>query len=120
MKMKPRKIYKSIDEWKAEACRRFGNDHLKWRFVCPSCGNVQTIQQFKDLVKEYPTLTPETAFFSCIGRYTGHDKTPMCSKKSPCNYTNGGLFNIAPAEVLDPDGKPHYVFDFDEGDHGNN
>ena len=27
--------YNSVEEWKAEATRRFGPDMLKWRFRCP-------------------------------------------------------------------------------------
>ena len=30
--------YNSVEEWRAEAVRRFGSDVLKWRFRCPACG----------------------------------------------------------------------------------
>lgn len=39
--------YNSVEEWKAEATRRFGPDMLKWRFRCPMCGHVASVQDFK-------------------------------------------------------------------------
>jgi hypothetical protein len=30
-----------------EAAARFGPDPMKWAFVCPSCGDVATLQDFK-------------------------------------------------------------------------
>jgi len=110
--MKKRKTYNSVDEWEKEGERLFGKNHLTWKFVCPSCGHIQTMQDFKDITNDYPDLNPETAFFSCIGRWSGHFENSMCSGKSPCNYTNGGLFNLAPIEIIDDGGVVHYAFDF--------
>ena len=45
--------YNSVEEWKAEATRRFGPDMLKWRFRCPMCGHVASVQDFKDAFGDY-------------------------------------------------------------------
>jgi len=35
-------------EWKAEGQRRFGKNKLNWRFVCPSCGHIASVQDWRD------------------------------------------------------------------------
>ena len=105
------KEYK-IDEWKSEGKRRFGNNIKNWRFRCPSCGNIQSIADF-DQYKD-KGVNPNTAFYSCIGRWNGHMKNGIGSGKSPCNYTLGGFLNFAKVYVTDEDGIRHPVFDFDE------
>ena len=40
--------YNSVEEWKAEATRRFGPDMLKWRFRCPMCGHRRKAQEAYD------------------------------------------------------------------------
>ena len=50
--------------WLAEAERRFGKDPLRWRFVCPSCGHVASVQDYKDV-----GAPVECVGFSCIGRW---------------------------------------------------
>lgn len=47
--------YNSVEEWKAEATRRFGPDMLKWRFRCPMCGHVASVQDFKDAGAKSPS-----------------------------------------------------------------
>ena len=98
------------DDWRALGIKLFGKDVKLWRFVCPSCGHVQTIQDFLDAKIE----APETkVFFSCIGRWINTEKVDMCSGKSPCNYTAGGLFNLCERDVKDENDKPVHVFLFD-------
>lgn len=36
------------DEWSAEGRKRFGDDQMQWRFVCPACGHVASVQDYKD------------------------------------------------------------------------
>lgn len=55
--------YNSVDEWKAEATRRFGPDMLKWRFRCPMCGHVASVQDFKDAGAK----SPNCAYQECLG-----------------------------------------------------
>ena len=49
--------YNSVEEWKAEATRRFGPDMLKWRFRCPMCGHVASVQDFKDAGAKSPSCS---------------------------------------------------------------
>lgn len=80
------------DAWRALAAERFGSDPMKWRFVCPSCGHVAAVEDWKK------AGAPEGAVaFSCIGRYTGDAAAAAAAfrnKGGPCNYTSGGLFCI--------------------------
>lgn len=92
--------FASIDEWKAKGKELFGDNKLEWKFICPSCGIIQTANEIK---KANPSLTDERAFnfalFGCIGRALGSENS-IWSKKQPCNYTSGGLFNLNKTIVL--------------------
>jgi len=93
--------------WHAEGVRRFGDDPMGWRFVCPSCGHVASVMDWKE------AGAPEGAVaFSCIGRYMGatDDKT-FHRAGGPCDYTGGGLFKLNPVEV-EVEGKVQAVFAF--------
>jgi len=83
------------DEWLAEGRRLFGDDVLQWRFVCPSCGHVASVQDWKD------AGAPEGAVaFSCVGRYTGAGGEKTFAKSGgPCDYAGGGLIGLNPVEV---------------------
>lgn len=83
------------DEWLAEGRRLFGDDVLQWWFVCPSCGHVASVQDWKD------AGAPEGAVaFSCVGRYTGAGGEKTFAKKGgPCDYAGGGLIGLNPVEV---------------------
>lgn len=90
-------------EWFTEGERLFGTDIMQWRFVCPSCGHVASVQDWKD------AGAPEGAVaFSCIGRYL-----PQCNEAfngpgtGPCNYTGGGLFGLNPVDV---EGRATFAF----------
>lgn len=89
------------DEWVAEGVSLFGKNKSKWKFVCPSCGHVQTPEDMKAVGAE-----DYQAFFSCIGRFK-ESKGTIFNKKSPCNYTNGGFFNLSIVRVDEGS-----VFDF--------
>lgn len=96
----------SRTEWITEAARRFGPDPLDWRFVCPSCGHVASVRDWKD------AGAPESAAaFSCVGRWTGRMGVSLWTKPGPCNYAGFGLFQINPVAV-DHDGVIHCVFAF--------
>ena len=97
------------EEWINDGKQLFGDDMLKWKFVCPSCSHIQTPEDFRQYKDK--GATPDTAYFNCIGRYDGHEDVDMCSGKSPCNYTGGGLFGLNPVEVTH-DGKTIRVFSF--------
>ncbi len=99
------------DEWQQEGERRFGPDRMKWRFVCPSCREAIAVSEWKE------AGAPEGAIaFSCIGRYKGPTEAAASAAfrntGGPCNYTNGGLFNIAKVFVRFEDTKRLGVFEF--------
>ena len=99
-------------EWLAEACLKFGADAKAWKFVCPSCGHVASVQDWKD------AGAPEGGVaFSCVGRYTGAGgEKAFKHAGGPCNYTSGGLFNISPVTVI-YEGGQQSVFEFAEVSH---
>lgn len=86
-------------EWLAEAKERFGDDPLDWKFVCPSCGHIASVRNWKE------AGAPEGAVaFSCVGRYAG-DTKEVADKAfrhngGPCNYTSGGLLKLNPVLVV--------------------
>jgi hypothetical protein len=98
----------TVQDWQAEAVKRFGADPMKWRFVCPSCGHIAAVEDWK------AAGAPEnTVGFSCVGRFAGNPREPFGEKGAgPCNYAGGGLFRINPQPVLDEHGKTHSVFAF--------
>lgn len=105
--------YNSVEAWKAEATRRFGPDMLKWRFRCPMCGHVASVQDFKDAGAK----SPNCAYQECLGRYTGKG-TPKKGDSSGCNWAAYGLFGI-PAEhdiVIVAPGDQVDVYPFADGE----
>ncbi len=89
-------------EWMEEGKRRFGQDFLNWKFQCPMCGHVASIQDFKVAGAD----NPNCAYQECIGRYTGKD-SPKKGDSSGCNWAAYGLFGI-------PNGKGILVVGEDE------
>ena len=99
------------EQWLAEATSRFGEDMMRWRFVCPCCGHVAAVQDWKD------AGAPEGAVaFSCVGRWTSDEARGAFEGEGqgPCNYAGGGLFKLNPVVVVASDGSEHDVFDFAE------
>lgn len=83
------------NEWYAEGTRLFGKDVMKWRFVCPSCGHIATVQDWHDAGADEDIVA-----FNCIGRSLPERSEAFGGKGTgPCNYTGGGLFNINPIRV---------------------
>jgi hypothetical protein len=83
----------SLEAWQAQARERFGDDPMKWRFVCPSCGHVASVEDWKNAGASAGAVA-----FSCIGRYVGDPKAAadaaFRNEGGPCNYTSGGLLCI--------------------------
>lgn len=98
----------TLAEWREEAVKLFGPDELKWQFVCPVCGHVASVADWKAV----GASSGEVAF-SCVGRHIEGSK-PAFEKngKGPCTYTGGGLFRLNPVEVLCPDGSTIQAFEF--------
>jgi hypothetical protein len=110
----------TIEEWHREARSLFGDDPNAWKFICPSCGFVQTRRDF--LAYGVPERDVDRRLaFSCIGR-TILDACPTADvvdfmdphRGFGCNYAGGGLFRINPVEVVyDPkQAEVHTVFEF--------
>jgi len=96
----PRKLTR--EEFLDEGQRLFGPDVLQWRFKCPACGHVATVQDWKD------AGAPEGAVaYSCIGRYRQHARPAFAMGAGPCDYTLGGLICIAELYVGD---RPTFEF----------
>jgi hypothetical protein len=93
------------EEWLAEGEKLFGSDQMKWKFVCPACGVVTSVQDWKE------AGAPETAVaFSCVGRWSGMKREAFGGEgPGPCNYAGGGLFNINPVKIY---GRKNDVFAF--------
>jgi hypothetical protein len=98
----------TAEQWRAQAIDRFGADPLKWRFVCPSCGHVAAVEDWKNA-----GASESQAAFSCVGRYTGADDSKTFRNAGgPCTYAGGGLFRLNPVEVIGDEGHLTRVFAF--------
>lgn len=102
------------EEWVKRGTQLFGPDMMKWRFVCPACGNIAAVEDYKPYKDK--GAQPDSATGNCIGRYNGHMGVDMGAGK-PCNYTGYGLLDFCPVRVIDGD-KEIRCFAFDES--GNN
>lgn len=104
-----------VAEWMALGKKLYGEDMLKWKFKCPSCGHIQTPEDFRPFKDK--GASPNTAYFDCIGRWLPEATGTMFNKKSPCDYTLGGLFKLSTRVVVDEKGARHATFMFaDEGE----
>jgi hypothetical protein len=110
----------SLADWRAEGMSLFGEDAKLWKFKCPNCGHVQTIADFIELrtlgIVSADFDPGSVVYYSCIGRFDTRilekDVGTIFNKKSPCNYTNGGLFCLAERFVVVENGDRKPVFDF--------
>jgi len=96
----------TYEEWQAEGTRRFGEDRSKWKFICPSCGYVASVQDWKDA-----NASEGAVAFSCIGRFLDSDKEMGTKDGGPCNYAGGGLFALNPIKIVQEEGESR-IFDF--------
>jgi hypothetical protein len=97
------------EEWLERGKVLFGEDFYEWRFVCPICGNVAAVKDYKPYKDKGAHANSATC--ECIGRYTGAQSSFDGTK--PCNYAGYGLFRLSPVIVLD-DGKEIHSFAFAE------
>jgi len=102
------------DDWMDEAKRLFGDDATKWRFVCPVCNTVQSIDDYREHTDLDMNTIGRVIAFSCIGRWArgGCEKRGLGPKdvvsnaddRIGCDYAGGGLFRLNPVRVLLDDG----------------
>lgn len=98
-------IKQSLQAWREEAKRRFGDNGADWKFKCPSCGNVQSGQDFVDKCRMNQTTGANSAYQECIGRH---------EKEIGCNWAAFGFLGTAGKGrvIITPDGSEVEVFDF--------
>lgn len=96
----------NVEEWEEKARSLYGPDKLKWKFVCPSCGHVASVQDWKDV-----GATEGEVAFSCVGRHI-EGSASIGGRPGPCNYTGGGLFALNPVTIELPDRKIAKLFNF--------
>ncbi len=104
----------SHEEWIKEGESLFGKDKKNWKFKCPNCGNIQSYHDFKEKTSIKEENIEGVVYFSCIGRWIKDSEGTITNKSSPCNYTNGGLFDFSKVRVIDKEGKEHSAFEFDK------
>ncbi len=93
------------DEWNALGLKLFGTETSAWRFKCPRCSNVMSIEKALALSAEQLARlrSGEWAIESeCIGRYIDLG----------CNWAAYGLFS-GPFFVVRADGRKTPTFGFD-------
>jgi len=94
----PRK-WISKDMYVLEGIRRFGNDPLNWKFICPICSHVASVQDFLNVG------APEGMIgIACIGAVKRPQQVfnpTNGTGRGPCNYTGRGKFDFNPLEVQD-------------------
>ncbi|MGP0583669.1 VVA0879 family protein [Paenibacillus timonensis] len=97
-------IKQTLDEWRAEARERFGDNGANWKFICPRCGNVQSPQDFIDTSCSSGEVT-YSAYQECIGRKI---------EERGCDWASFGLLGTMGKGriVVTPDGQEVEVFDF--------
>lgn len=107
----------SHDSWLEKGRNLFGDDYMKWRFICPVCKNIATPGDFKS--HKDKGATPSSAAQECIGRYLPKEsrggfssKYANQSVKQPCDYAAYGFFQLAPYNVRHKDGDlmPSFAF----------
>lgn len=97
----------TYQEWFAEGVRRFGPDVMDWRYVCPSCGHIASMRDWKNAGAK-----PAEVAYSCVGRHL-EGSGEAFGKLQPCNYAGGGLIRLNPVHVItEPDGHVRETFEF--------
>lgn len=92
------------EELLSEAIERFGSDPMDFKFICPHCGDVAAIRDFRDAGAD-----PGRAGQECIGRHLGAlDKSKHPSAEAyrkagnrGCDWAAYGLFR-GPWEIVLP------------------
>jgi hypothetical protein len=103
-------------EWLAEATRRFGDDPMAWKFVCPKLwAHCQRAG-----LEGCRGARGSRGFFRASGATATTGRTQQTRRLSmeagPCNYTGGGLFKLNPVAVNFGDGdEPRKTFAFADG-----
>lgn len=95
----------TLVEWQAEGIARFGPDVNRWVFVCPSCGQAQTRQDWL-AYETHPAEADRRLAFDCIG-IRAEEVCPgagavyfaEATRGAGCLYTAAGVFDISPVRI---------------------
>ncbi|GAA1075700.1 MULTISPECIES: VVA0879 family protein [Bacillati] len=103
-------IKQTLDKWRVEARERFGDKGANWKFVCPSCGNVRSPQDFINAGCSEAEAS-RLSYQGCIGRIA---HAGMKVEAKSCNWSAYGLLGTMGKGriVITPDGQETEVFDF--------
>lgn len=108
----------TLEKWRAEAVRRFGDNPENWKFVCPACGRINTGREFREA-----GATPNDMYQTCIGRHNGNMRPASKGAKEDgkgCDWAAFGLLGTLGKgdTVVVEDGKEIDVFAFAESPGG--
>lgn len=98
----------TLKEWLDKGKKLFGDDFLKWKFVCPACGKISSVQEFKDVGAD-----ANDSYQCCIGRFTGKG-APTKVSKDGCNWAAFGFLGTLGEgdTVIADDGHEVAIFKF--------
>lgn len=89
------------EEWLAEARRIFGDNPREWKWVCPICGKIMSLEDYR----QAGAPNNEVAV-SCITRWLPggcESKSPSPFPNQVCNYAGYGLIRANPIHIVDKD-----------------
>lgn len=92
-------------EWQALGLALFGDDRTKWRFRCPHCDNVMSIERARAMAPEQLAMLRASKWNieqECVGRHID----------AGCDWCAYGLFS-GPFFVVRDGGQKTPVFGFD-------
>jgi hypothetical protein len=97
-------------EWIIEGKQKYGDDYKKWKFKCPACSHISSVQDFIDAGADW-----NKAYQECIGRINGKGEDGFKGKDKGfgCNWAAYGLFGtLNSGKTVIHKGKNINVFDF--------
>lgn len=99
----------TLKEWLDEGKKIFGEDFKQWKFKCPACGRVSSIQDFLDAGAD-----ANDAYQECIGRVNGKGNKDGKDEGFGCNWVAYGFFGTLGKgrTVINDNGKEIEVFEF--------
>lgn len=79
----------TLEEWETKGKKLYGEDYANWKFVCPACGHISSVQEFIDL-----GANANSSYTNCIGRINGkgEDGLKGIDNGYGCNWAAYGLF----------------------------
>ena len=97
-----------LQEWLEEGKQKYGEDVKKWKFKCPACGHISSVQDFVDVGGD-----ANNAYQNCIGRFNGKGKGGGKDEGFGCDWAAYGLFGtLGKGRFVANEGKEIDVFDF--------